>query len=324
MENLREVPQNTGRSNDPDGYAAIKKGAAVVDRSERSVLRLTGKDPVGMLNAILTNEVPKEANRGVYAMLLNPKGRVQTDLRVVRAGEDVFIDTEPEGAGAAREILGRYAPFSRVKLEDLSGSWSVLGLYGPDADGLLGGLEAAEHASVGLEVGGVSLLAVGVAQPVRGFDLIGPSGDLAAAREHLIERGATPADRPAYETARVTAGVPRFGADITPDNFPGETGTLDRAVSFQKGCYPGQETVARMRYRGHPNKILYRLAIQGKQAQAGAKILQNGKNVGAVTSVAPLPVDGKILALGYLSRGADTEGPLEAGQAGIRVLGPAS
>ena len=69
MEDLREVPQNTGRSNDPDGYAAIKKGAAVVDRSERSVLRLTGKDPVGMLNAILTNEVPKEANRGVYAML---------------------------------------------------------------------------------------------------------------------------------------------------------------------------------------------------------------------------------------------------------------
>ena len=324
MEDLREVPQNIGKSNEPEGYGAMRGGAVVVDRSERSVLRLTGKDPVGMLNAILTNEVPKEANRGVYAMLLNPKGRVQTDLRVVRAGEDVLIDTEREGAGAAREILGRYAPFSRVKLEDLSGSWSVLGLYGPDAGGLLGGLEAAEHASVGLEVGGVSLLAVGVAQPVRGFDLIGPSGDLAAAREHLIERGATPADRPAYETARVTAGVPRFGADITPDNFPGETGTLDRAVSFQKGCYPGQETVARMRYRGHPNKTLYRLAIQGKQAQAGAKILQNGKTVGAVTSVAPLPVDGKILALGYLSRGADTEGPLDAGHAGIRVLGTAS
>jgi aminomethyltransferase len=324
MEDLREVPQNTGRSNDPDGYAAIKKGAAVVDRSERSVLRLTGKDPVGMLNAILTNEVPKEANRGVYAMLLNPKGRVQTDLRVVRAGEDVFIDTEPEGAGAAREILGRYAPFSRVKLEDLAGSWSVLGLYGPDAGGLLGGLAAAEHASVEAEIGGVGLLSVGVAHPVSGFDLIGPSDDLAAAREHLIERGATPAGRPAYETARIEAGVPRFGADITPDNFPGETGALDRAVSFQKGCYPGQETVARMRYRGHPNKTLYSLAIEGAQAQAGAKILQNGKTVGSVTSVAPLPVAGRLLALGYLSRGADTEGPLEAGQAGIRVLGPAS
>src|SRR5918998_105510 len=188
MEDLREVPQNTGRSNSTEGFAAMKDGAAVVDRSERPLLRLTGKDPVGMLNAVLTNDVPKEEHRSVYAMLLNPKGRVQTDLRVVKAGEDLLIDTEPEGAGAAREILGRYAPFSRVKLEDLSGSWSVLGLYGPDASELLGGVEAAEHASVELEVGGVSLLAVGVAVPVSGFDLIGPSDNLAAAREHLSEQ----------------------------------------------------------------------------------------------------------------------------------------
>jgi folate-binding protein YgfZ len=323
MEDLREVPQNARIPNSAEGYAAMRDGAAIVDRSERPVLRLTGKDPVGMLNAILTNEVPKGAH-GVYAMILNPKGRVQTDLRVVRAGEDVLIDTEPEGAGAAREILGRYAPFSRVKLEDLSGSWSVLGLYGPDTGGLLGGLEVAEHASVEAEVGGVGLLAVGVTHPVSGFDLIGPSDDLAAAREHLIERGVTPADRSAYETIRIETGVPRFGADITPDNFPGETGTLDRAVSFQKGCYPGQETVARMRYRGHPNKTLYRLAIEGKEAQSGAQILQNGKTVGAVTSVVPLPVDGRVLALGYLAHSADTEGPLDSAHAGIMVLGPAS
>jgi folate-binding protein YgfZ len=323
MEDLREVPQNTGRSNGPEGYAAMREGAAVLDRPERPVLRLTGKDPVGMLNAILTNEVPKGAH-GVYALLLNPKGRVQADLRVVKAGKDVLIDTEPEGAGAAREILGRYAPFSRVKLEDLSSSWSVVGLYGPDAGRLLGGLEAAQHASVEVELGGLNLLAVGVAHPVPGFDLIGPSDDLTAAREHLIERGATPAYRPAYETARIEAGVPRFGTDITPDSFPGETGTLDRAVSFHKGCYPGQETVARMRYRGHPNKTLYRLAIEGAEAQAGAQILQNGKTVGAVTSVAPLPVGDRVLALGYLSRGADTEEPLRAEHAVLRVLGPAS
>jgi len=300
----------------------MREGAAVVDRSERSILRLSGKDPLGMLDAVLTNEVPKGTSRGVYAMLLNPKGRVQTDLRVVKAGEDVLIDTEPEGAGAAREILGRYAPFSRVKLEDLS--WSVLGLYGPDAGALLGGPDLAEHASAEVEIGGSTVLAVGVALPVPGYDLIGPADDLAAAREYLIKHGTTPADRGAYETARVEAGIPRFGADITPDNFPGETAALDRAVSFGKGCYPGQETVARMRYRGHPNKTLYRLAIEGAEAQPGAEILQNGKTVGTVTSVAPLPVGGRVLALGYLSRGADTEGPLDSGNAGIGVLGPAS
>src|SRR3712207_5447651 len=188
MKDLREVPQNTGSSNSTEGYAALKEGAAVVDRSERPLLRLAGKDPAGMLNAVLTNDVPKQEHRGVYAMLLNPKGRVQTDLRVVKAGEDILIDTEPEGAGAAREILGRYAPFSRVKLEDLP--WSVLGLYGPEAGKLLGGDEAVEHASVEVEMGGLTLLAVGVAHPVPGYDLIGPSDDLEAARELLVEHGA--------------------------------------------------------------------------------------------------------------------------------------
>ena len=300
----------------------MREGAAVAGRPGRTILRLTGKDPVGMLNAVITNEVPKEADRGVYAMLLNPKGRVQTDLRVVRAGEDVFVDTEPEGAGAAREILGRYAPFSRVKMEDLSGSWSVLGLYGPRAEGLLGGLLGlAEHASAAVEVGGPTLLAVGVTFPVPGFDLLGPSEDTGAARAFLIEHGAVPATPLAYEAARIAAGVPRFGADITPENFPGESGALGRAVSFEKGCYPGQETVARMRYRGHPNKTLHRLVIEGTEARAGAEIVQNGKTVGAVTSVSPVPADGRLLALGYLSRGADIAGDIRSGDAGIRVLG---
>ena len=322
MEDLREAAHNSERSNVAEGLAAMREGAAVVDRSSRKILRLNGKDPVGMLDAVLTNEVPKEADRGVYAMLLNPKGRVQTDLRVLRAGEDVLVDTEPEGAGAAREILGRYAPFSRVKLEDLSGSWSVLGLYGPRARDLLGGLELAEHASAPVEVGGQAPLAVGVMFPVPGFDLFGPSEDIGAARTYLIEHGAVPASPSAYEAARIEAGIPRFGADITPENFPGETGALGRAVSFGKGCYPGQETVARMRYRGHPNKTLYRLVIEGTEAHAGAEIAQNDKTVGAVTSVSTAPVDnGRILALGYLSRNAEIAGHLASGDAEVRVLG---
>ena len=324
MEDLREVPRNTGRSNVPAELEALKKGAGVVDRSERAIFRLAGKDPVGMLDAVLTNEVPKEANRGVFAMLLNPKGRVQTDLRVTKVGEDVLVDTEPEGAQAAREILGRYAPFSRVKLEDLSGSWSVIGLYGPDAGALLGGLGAAEHESTGVELGGLELLAVGVALPIPGFDLIGPADELDAAREYLIEHGATPTDHSAYEAARIEAGVPRFGVDLTPENFPGETAALERAVSFRKGCYPGQETVARMRYRGHPNKTLYRLVVERAEVQAGAQILQNGKAMGKITSVAPLPVDGRVLALGYLSRGADTARPFRSEDAEIHVLGSSS
>ena len=315
--------RSDGRSSPTAGYAALMESAALVDLSHRAVMRLSGRDPVGMLNAVVTNEVPEEPDLGAYALLLSPKGRVLTDLRVLKARPDVLIDTEPEGAAAARELLGRYAPFSRVTLEDLSGHdepWGVLGLYGPRAKELLGGPELTEHASAAVSAGGVNVLAAGVKVPVAGYDLLGPEGALIPVREHLLEQGAISTHRDAYETARVAAGVPRFGADITPENFPAEARLLDRAVSFEKGCYPGQETVARMHYRGHPNRELYRLlVVEGAIPTPGAEILQNGKRVGHVTSVAPLPVDGRVGALGYLHRNAEPRETLRAGDAALRA-----
>ena len=318
MKELREVPLNVDGSNRD---AALREGGALVERTGRGLLLLTGKDPVGMLNAVLTNSVPPGADPGAYALLLNPKGRVQSDLRVLRSGADVLVDTEPEGADAAREILGRYAPFSRVKLEDLSNTWSVLGLYGPRAGHLLGGLDLAEHRTAEVEIGGEILLAAGVAAPVAGYDLFGTAEGLSRAAEHLAALGAVPTAPGAYEAARIRAGVPRFGADLTPENFPGEAGVLDRAVDFGKGCYPGQETVARMRYRGHPNKTLYRLSYKGGPLAAGTPIFQGEKQIGTVTSVSSLPEDGENLALGYLSRSADLDAPIAAAGCEVSVLG---
>jgi folate-binding protein YgfZ len=318
MRDSRAVPPR----NLPDtGYAALEEGAALVDLCHKTILRLAGKGAVRMLNAILTNEVPGEAHRGVYALLLNPKGRIQADLRVLKNEGDVLIDTDPKGA--AKELLGRYAPFSHVEVEDLSGAdaaWGILGLYGPRAEELLEGPELAEHESAGVKVGGADLLAAGVAVPVPGYDLLGPADALSAARDDLAGRGAVPVSPGAYETARIKAGIPRFGPDITSENFPAEAGLLERAVSFEKGCYPGQETVARMRYRGHPNKLLHRFALEGDPPPPDTAILQDGKQVGKVTSLAPLPVNGEMLALGYLSRNADARGALRAGNATLLPL----
>jgi folate-binding protein YgfZ len=306
----------------PDEYAALREGAALVDLPG-NVLRLSGGKAVELLNSVLTNLVPEEGNLGVYALLLNPKGRIQTDLRILKAtGGDILVAVEPEGATAAKELLGRYAPFYRAELQDLSHAddapWGILGLYGPGARGVLDGPELAEHETAHVKAGGADLLAAGVAVPVGGYDLLGPADALEAAREHLVGRGAVLAGPGAYETARVEAGVPRFGTDITPENFPAEAGILDRAVSFEKGCYPGQETVARMRYRGHPNRTLHRFAVEGGPPTGGAEILQDGKRVGQLTSVAPLAVRGEVLALGYLSRNADAQGELRAGDATLR------
>jgi tRNA-modifying protein YgfZ len=304
-----------------DEYAALRESAALVDLSYRKILRLSGKKAVEMLNAVLTNQVPEEDRLGVYALLLNPKGRIQADLRVMKSGEDVLITVEPEGAAAAKELLGRYAPFYRVGLEDLSdASWGVLGLYGPRAGDLLETPDLAEHESAVVSLDGADLLAAGVAVPVGGYDLLGPSDALEAARNHLRERGAVAAGLDAYEAARIEAGVPRFGSDITPENFPAEAGILERGVSFQKGCYPGQETVARMHYRGHPNRELHRFVVEGTPPGPGAEIAQSGRQVGWITSVAPMPLEGQILALGYLHRNADPRGELESGETRLRNL----
>jgi len=324
MKYLR-VPHNDAGPNGPEGYAALRVGAATVDHPNRNLLRLTGKDPTGMLNAVLTNDVPTQDDRGAYALLLDPKGRVQTDLRAMRTGDEVLIDTEPEGAEAAAEILGRYAPFSRVKLDRLA-NWRILGLYGPHAAELPELPHLEEHETKQVEIDGIPVLVVGVCVPVVGYDLIVPSDAVDEIRGLLIGRGAIPADRAAYEAVRIAAGIPRFGTDVTPDNFPGESRTvLERAVSFGKGCYPGQETVARMHYRGSPNKRLYRFEIEAdheEAPEAGDEILQGVEApvgpdspvdaVGWLTSVAPYPVDGKIYALGFLARKADPEAPMRA------------
>jgi len=311
----------------------MREGVALVDYPERSLLRLTGKDPAGMLNAVLTNDVPAQDDRGAYAMLLNPKGRVQTDLRAVKNRGEILIDTESEGAEVTAEILGRYAPFSRVKLERLP-DWKVLGLYGPRAAELLERPDLAEHGTKQVEIEGIPVLVAGVAVPVGGYDLIAPSDALDRIRGLLMERGAVPADYAAYETARIAAGIPRFGTDITPDNFPGESkNILERAVSFGKGCYPGQETVARMHYRGSPNKKLYRFELETGQEEApeaGDEILQGEKGivgpissvdvVGRLTSVAPLPINDRTYALGYLARKADPEAPMRAEDAQVLAV----
>ncbi len=312
-----------------------------MEHGHRVLLGLSGKEPkdpsgpTGLLAAILTNEIPAEENLGVYGLLLDAKGHIQTDLRILkRPGDGLLAETEPEGARAAAEILGRYAPFSRVKLEDLSASgespWSTLGLYGPGAgEALRQSLgetpKLAEHQTAEITPPGSDspLLVAGVARPVAGYDLIGPAPVLREARELLRNAGAVAASPQAYEAARVEEGVPRFGVDLTPDNFPGEAGILDRAVSFAKGCYPGQETVARMHYRGHPNRALYRLSVEvaqlgeGGVPEAGTRITQGDKEVGLLTSLSPL---GDGAALGYLHRKADTASPLDAAGAPVRAL----
>lgn len=273
-----------------------------------------------MLDAILTSDVPKDPAAVARALLLNPKGRILADLTMVRDGEDLLLVTEAEGAEAAEETLGRYAPFSRVEVTGTD--LGVIGVFGPDA-GRLVPEAPASGSSVRAEIGGHEAIVCGVELPAEGLHVILDERNVPDAVEAMKSSGATPTEEAVYEAARVYRSIPRFGLDVTQENFPAEAHLEERAVDFTKGCYPGQETVARMHYRGQPSKSLHRFIVEG-EAKTGTPIVQNDKSVGHLTSVSPLPLGGDTYALGYLKRRADVDGELVAGSATLEVSTPAS
>lgn len=303
-------------------FPPFSGGTFVVALSQKRVIRLGKKgragDPVGMLDAILTSDVPKDEGATTYALLLNAKGRILTDATVLRDGEELLLVVEEAGLEGALQTLGKYAPFSRVEVEETE--LFATGVFGDGAEALM-----TEPPAVGcsgrVEVGGREMLAFGTPLPLAGEILLSP-GSPEELMEAMKAAGASVASEDDYETARIHAAVPKFGADITPDNFPAEAHLEGRAVDFTKGCYPGQETVARMHYRGQPNKYLHRFTVKEGEVAAGTPISRNGKNVGYVTSIAPLQINGETFALGYLKRKADPNGELVAGDAMLEVSAP--
>jgi folate-binding protein YgfZ len=171
----------------------------------------------------------------------------------------------------------------------------------------------------------------GVPASVRRVDLIKPeafliqcpSSGMDAWSDMLTEAGAVPCDAAAFETLRIEAGTPLFGPDISPRNFPQEVGRDDRAINFRKGCYLGQETVARIDALGHVNQVLCRVRMDGSEMPCiGTELMSEGKQVGYVTSVAYSPEEKAILALAYVRRGKSDPGTsLDTNVGTARVLG---
>ena len=335
MKYLR-VPQNNADSNEPEGYTALNEGAAIVDRSERRLLRLTGKDPVGMLNAVLTNDVPAHGDRGAYAMLLNPKGRVQADLRVVKATDEILIDTEPEGAEATKEILGRYAPFSRVKLEELP-DWQVLGLYGPRAAELLGDPGLAEHETKQAEIGGGPRYSSWASRcPSAATISSGLRKTRAVRRVPDRDRRTTRGQRRLRD--RPDRGRrPPLRRGHHARELPGRVGELSGAGrQLREGLLPrpgdgGEDALPRkpeqealpLRTGARPDGAARGWRTRSCKTEEAGRPNSSVDVVGWLTSVAPLPVDGKVYALGYLARKADLEAPMRAEDAKVLAAKPA-
>jgi folate-binding protein YgfZ len=243
----------------------------------------------------VTNDVAALAPRtGCYAALLNHKGKMLADMRVLRGDDYFFVDTEPEGLPALVRNASMFSIGRDVRHEDVTGAWAILSLIGPGSRAALDSAPPeAEHAAVLGEHGLYVATDVGV-------DVICRSEEAAAVREAL---GVEAVSDEAAECIRIESGRPRFLYDVGTDTIPEEAGLNERAVSFTKGCYVGQETVARLHYKGKPNRHLRGLRLS-EPVSRGDEITLGERVVGEVGSTAVSPVQGPI-ALSIVRREAE-------------------
>jgi len=248
---------------------------------ERAFLRASGPDAVTYLQSMVTNDVEAvEPGGGTYALLLTPKARVISDLEVFRVDGDLVLACPPQAVDDVVETLVR-ARFRKKVAFDAAEYALVWG----DVEGALAELET--------PVGAERLLA---AAPANG--------------------AATEAD---WELARIEAGMPRFGHEFDASSMPAEAGLETRAISFTKGCYPGQEPVARLHYRGHANRCVRGVRFDGGGVEPGADVEVDGAVVGRVTSVAESPRFGPI-GLSILRREVAEGARGEAGGTPLTVV----
>jgi folate-binding protein YgfZ len=304
----REVVERIpGRDED----RALRTGAGLFDASARGVVQLTGLDRVSFLQGMVTQDVEGLAEGAVVdAALLTPKGAMVADARVVKRPDDLLLLTEPGYGPVVLGTLERYLISEDAELADATAGFGQLALVGPEAERLAArvfGLRAPTGAAFRpFDAAGATGWALPQGLLLPGVDLLVSVGGLATVFDRLLEAGATPVGFSALEVLRVERGTPRFGADMDERTIPLEA-NLQRAIHYQKGCYIGQEVIARATFRGHVNRHLVGLRFAGPAPAPRTELFTGERRVGWVTSVVDSPRLGPI-GLGYVHRDVDTPG----------------
>jgi folate-binding protein YgfZ len=296
-------------------YRILREEAGFVERGDRSCLDVAGPDAVEFLQGQVTNDVEAlEPGRGCYALLLNPKGRILADMRILmRSAEELWLDGDAVAMETVAANLKTYRIGRQVEILT-SPDRKVISLIGPKARELLRlDPPPGEHAFTEGDVNGAKIMAV---TTDAGIDLLFYAPESSSV-EQLVA-GIQPVSEGAAEIVRIERGRPRFGVDMSEENLPGELGLEERAVSFTKGCYVGQEPVARMHHRGHPNRHLRGVTLSQPAATGEAVTSTDGASteVGKVGSTAISPALGPI-ALALIRR------EVEVGAEVIVAGGPA-
>jgi len=292
-------------------YAAVRSAVGFIDLAHRGLLQLTGTDRVSFLQGMVSNDVKAlKPGEGQYATVLNQQGKVLGDARVLCSENSLYLDVWEIIKDKIAEHLNRYLVADEVEIADRTDEYGIISLQGPHAEACLRGLvgqaelpgRLAEHRMVNLDGAQVCIVRAS-STGETGYDLIIPKSHFKNIAQQLTEAGkqfsGVWVGGEAHNILRVEAGIPLYGVDFTDDNLLLEVG-LDHAVSFSKGCYLGQEVVERIRSRGHVNKKLVGLILEGRESASRGDALFADKPVGTITSSVHSPALGKPVALGYV------------------------
>jgi folate-binding protein YgfZ len=285
-------------------YRTATEGVGLVDRSERGKLALTGAGAKEFLHGQVTQDITGlTPGHGCYAAFLTQKGKMLGDLRVLDTDTELLLDTERVALQPLFNMIRRYSLGYDVELHKRTLECGLLSLIGPLADELVGRAGAAvgpeEHDHTEFSIGGTDARAI---RTDLGLDVLVAAEQLPAVRGALLEAGATAIDDDVAEILRIEHGRPRYGIDLDDSVIPQEANLNKRAVSFTKGCYVGQETVARLFYKGKPNRELRGLS-SAELLEVGTELTLAERVVGTVTSSVNSPRFGPI-ALSLVRREA--------------------
>lgn len=315
-------------------YRAFTEGCGLLDRSDRGKLALTGSGAKEFLAGQVTNDTEAlSPGSGCYAAFLTPKGKMLGDLRILDLGEELHLDTERVALQALFDMIRRFKIGYDVQLHKRTVESSLLSLIGPSALDVAAravagpraatsvrsaeqgagahppAIEGSEHANIRVEIAGVATVLV---RTDVGVDIICDASDQEPVREALLSAGAQPVGEAAGEIVRVEHGRPRYGIDLDDTVIPQEAGLNERAVSFTKGCYVGQETVARLFYKGKPNRHLRGLRLSAP-TEPGAELRLGERVVGRLTSAVLSPAHGPI-GLALVRREAEPGATVSVGE----------
>jgi len=300
------------------GYDVITRACGLLDRSDRGKLAFTGAAAAEFLQGQVTNDVETlQPGVGCYAALLTPKGKMLADLRILRTDEEFLLDTERSALQGVFNVLRRTMIGFEVELHKRTLERGLMSLIGPQALEIAGATdlsEAPEHTHRAGELAGLPVRAI---RTDVGIDLLCDSAHTEALGGAVRAAGAEEVDEAAAECLRVERGRPRYGVDLDDTVIPQEAGLNERAVSFTKGCYVGQETVARLHYRGRPNRHLRGLRLSAP-AETGDTLRHGDREVGRLGSVAVSPRLGPI-GLALVRREVELGSIVSVGSAGTQA-----